>query len=183
MSSYITSPSTIWVTGISASGKTTLGQRLYDNLLEQGIENIEFFDGEELRKKLDRPYGHSREERMKVFHEMMKIFKKSSEEKNVIIVSTISHLREMREIARKDLHHFMEVYLKCPIEICAQRDYKGHYQKAFNKEYELFVGVTEPYEESVHKPELVLDTSSMSIEECLKLFVSKTLEFLHFKKY
>ena len=169
-------PGTIWITGITASGKTTLGQRLYDNLVELGIENIEFYDGDLLRKRLDRTYGHSMEERKKVFAKMLEIIKESDVQGNVAIVSTVSHKKYMREVARNSLQNFMEVYLKCPANVCSQRDVKGHYVKAINGEYELFPGITESYEESINTPELVLDTSLLSIEECSARLLTQTLK-------
>jgi adenylylsulfate kinase len=176
-------PGAIWISGITASGKSTLGKRLYEDLVELGIEKIEFFDGDELRKRLDREYGHSLEEREKIFPEILKIILASNNKGNIVIVSTIIHKRKWREIVSKSFQHYMEVYLKCPVGVCAKRDYKGHYQKGFNGEYELFVGVTEPYEESVNGTELVLDTFSLSIEACSKILLSKALNFLHFETY
>jgi adenylylsulfate kinase len=71
----------------------------------------------------------------------------------------------------------MEVYLRCSVNKCAQRDYKGHYEKAFNGDYDMFVGVTDEYEIS-DNPEFILDTEEMSIEGCASLLIEKCINFL-----
>ena len=177
---------TVWITGVTASGKTTLGQLLYDKLMQEGYHNAEFLDGEVLRKKLDRIYGSSVEERFAVLENVIRIANDWNQRGNVAIVSTISHKRLMREIARKALSPFIEVYLKCSIEVCKKRDFKGLYAKAFAGELNTFVGVTEPYELS-DKPELILDTETLSISECCNVLFKHTVgflknDFLHIKK-
>ena len=168
---------TIWITGLSASGKTTLGEYLRCNLQKKGIENVKLLDGEELRKNFDRIYGHSLEERYAVVSKIIKIAHECNQKGSISIVCTISHKKEMREMARQEIRHFMEVYLKCPVEVCARRDYKGNYKKAFQGEGEYFAGITEPYEKS-ENPELVLDTASKSINECSAILLNRVLEFL-----
>lgn len=172
-------PGAIWITGLSASGKTTLGLRLYKNLKQMGVNNVEFLDGEELRKKLDRVYGYSVEERFAVIKNFVRIAREYNEKGKVVIVSTISHKRKMRELAREEINPFLEIYLKCPVRVCAQRDPKGQYRKAFAAELENFVGVTEPYEISKN-PELILDTASKSIEDCSSILLNYVLNFLEY---
>ncbi len=85
-------------------------------------------------------------------------------------------VKQMRQMARAAIDRCMEVWLHCPVEVCAHRDYKGHYARAFAGEYEMFVGVTHPYEESP-SPELTLRTDLMSIDECRQALYRRTLEF------
>jgi adenylylsulfate kinase len=170
-------PGTVWITGLSCSGKTTLGQRLYDDLRGKGVRKIEFLDGEDMRERLDRVYGHSLEERYLVLSKVVEIVRECNEKGNIAIVSTVSHQRRAREIARKEIEHFMEVYLSCPVETCADRDYKGHYKRALNDRTEFFPGITEPYEVS-ESPQLVLDTSSLSVEECSAALLEHVEKFL-----
>ena len=73
--------------------------------------------------------------------------------------------------------HFMEVYLDCSIDVCAQRDTKGLYRRAFNREYETFIGVTDEYEVSL-QPELILNTGAKSIEDCSEILYEKAIKFL-----
>lgn len=170
-------PATIWITGLSASGKTTLGRCLISNMTQRGIRNVELLDGEELRKKADRIYGHSLEERYVVLSRIIQIARECNQKGNIAIVCTISHKREMREMARKEIKHFMEVYLKCPVEVCARRDYKGNYKKAFQGNGEYFAGITESYEMS-EDPELIIDTASHNIDECAELLFAGAASFL-----
>ena len=169
---------TIWISGITASGKTTLGKKLYEKLiLKYNVENVILFDGEEFRKHLKRNYGFSSEERFKVVKESVKVISNYLRDNKIVIVCTISHKREMRDYARGILKNFLEIYLKCPINVCADRDYKNHYKRAFAGEYEMFVGVSEPYEESF-EPDLTVDTSKNSINKCTNIIYNKTLDFL-----
>ncbi|MBC8373132.1 MAG: adenylyl-sulfate kinase [Phycisphaerae bacterium] len=169
-------PGTIWITGIPASGKTTLGKCLYEALLSRGISNVEWLDGEEVRKRLKDMYGFSTDDRTEVARYVIKLVREYNTEGKVVLVSTISHRIETRSWIRSEIDRFMEVYLKCSAGVCAARDYKDHYRKAFNGEYSNFPGVSEPYEES--DPELVLDTANSSVSECSELLVARALEFI-----
>ena len=96
---------------------------------------------------------------------------------NIAIVCAISHVKQTRAQIREHLApDFMEVYLDCPVEVCADRDIKGHYQKALAGEYENFIGVTEPYQLS-DQPELILDTVNQSVDQCADILVQYTLKF------
>ena len=176
MNRFTLTPGTIWVTGISASGKTTLGNHLFENMKEKGIHNVEFLDGEALRAKLDKKYGYSMEERFAVARNTVTLARRINDDGSFAIVSTITGQKVMREHARECLPHFMEVYLNCPVEICAARDSKGNYEKAFAGLLENFTGVTSPYEPT-DSPELTLDTASLSVQECSKILLEKTLSF------
>lgn len=171
---------TIWITGLSASGKTTLGKKLTDDLIQAGFHNVEHLDGEVLRTKYDRIYGYSVEERFAVLENIIRIAKECNKKGKIAVVSTISHKRQMRRIACKALVPFMEVYLKCSVETCASRDYKGNYKKAFAGELDTFIGVTEPYELS-DNPELVVNTAHQSIDKCSSILLEKSIDFLNMK--
>ena len=168
-------PGVVWITGLSASGKSTAGEHLYGKLQNIGVANIELLDGEELRTRLDRKYGHSVEERMAIAENIVRIAADKIKSGTLLIVSTISHKLAMRKMVRDEVELFMEVYLKCPVEVCAARDCKGNYERAFAGKCGTFIGVNEPYELSVH-PELVLDTSKLDIEECSEILFKKTIE-------
>jgi len=169
-------PGTIWFTGISGSGKTTLGKLLYDAIIKKGFD-ADFLDGDELRKKFDRQYGHSLEDRFEVAKKIIDIACKCNKEGKIAIVSTVSHKKRMRDMARQNIYYFMEVYLNCSADVCKDRDYKGLYEKAYINRDELFPGVTEPYEVS-ENPELILDTASNSVEQCGEILLKKVLRFL-----
>lgn len=166
----------IWITGISAAGKSTLGEKLCEKFRLGGFDNLVFLDGEEIRKHLDRPYGRSVEERFLVAKNIVRIASEKINEGKLVVVATISHKISMREMARQKLEPFMEVFLQCPVEICMQRDYKGHYQRAIAGEYEVFIGITDPYE-TYDRPELILDTANLSINVCSEILYQKSLQF------
>lgn len=169
---------TIWITGVTASGKTTLGKVLYDRLVQQfSLEQIVFLDGDKLREKLKKNYGYTIEDRITSLKDLVQVAKKYYDQEKIVIVSTISYKKQMRKYARRKMPHFMEVYLDCSIEICSKRDYKDHYRRAFAGEYETFVGVTDEYEAS-DDPELILNTSTFSIKECSKLLYEQANIFI-----
>ena len=169
-------PATIWLTGLSASGKTTLGEHLYADLLLRGVENIVLLDGEAVREQLG-SFGYLAGERTQVAFKKAELARKFNQEGKTVIVTGISHKRETRAKLREYLGRFMEVYLKCPVAVCAQRDYKGQYQKALAGELANFIGVTADYEES--NPELVLNTEQKSVDECAEILLSRVLVFLN----
>ncbi|HJO90614.1 MAG TPA: metal-sensing transcriptional repressor [Anaerolineales bacterium] len=170
-------PGTIWITGPSMSGKTTLGRHLQDALESRGIYNVELLDGPDVRNNLEGDHGYSAKERSVVVFEIAKLALECNNRGNVAIVCTISHVKEVRIAVRARLDRFFEVYLKCPLDVCLSRDYLGNYQKAYEGDYENFVDVTEPYQVSEH-PDLLLDTANNSVEECTDILLSNTLAFL-----
>jgi adenylylsulfate kinase len=161
----------VWVTGLSVSGKTTIGSGLHAELKLLGFNNIMFLDGEDLRRHASREYGYSIEERMASSLEDYKTLKKFTDDGYLTIISTISPQKEVRVMARDIFKDFIEVYLECPVDVCAQRDYKDQYRKAFTGEIKDFVGVTQEYQISNH-PDIVLNTANDSIDHCLKLLVN-----------
>jgi len=168
---------TIWITGITASGKTTLGRTLYERLTETRNCPLEFLDGDELRKGLDKTYGHSMKDRLLVLEKIVEIAQEKNQTGTAVIISTVSHKKAMRDYARAQIHRFMEVYLDCSPESCAARDYKGLYLRAYEGEYDLFPGVTEPYELS-DAPDLTLNTDRTPLEECANVLFREVVVFL-----
>lgn len=148
-----------WITGITASGKTFLGKSLMNDLLENNYPNVIHLDGDELRKRPGWVQGHSLQDRFKVIDLLINLIIEEQNSGKIVIVSTVSHIKNMREIARKKISGFHEIYLDCSAEKCAQRDYKGFYKRAEqnNDADEIFPGVTEEYQVS-ENPELILNT-------------------------
>jgi adenylylsulfate kinase len=96
--------------------------------------------------------------------------------KNIIALATfISPYREQRRKARKEIEKFIEVYVRCPVEICMKRDVKGMYQKALEGKIKHFTGVDDPYEEPEH-PELILNTDVETVEESVNKVLQKIEE-------
>lgn len=180
MSNHSARIGTILITGICASGKSSLGKRLEENLKKSGINNVKLLEGEDVRRQLAERgeyYGYSAEERMVLAPKVAKMALEYNRKGFICILCGIYHIRAAREKVRKIIGNIMEVYLDCPVTICAQRDYKGHYAKAFQGLLPNFVGVTEPYQKSDH-PELVLHTGTSSLEECSRLLFESVMTFL-----
>lgn len=157
---------TIWITGVSASGKSTLGRGLSEFLTAEGVPH-EWLDGEDVRRRLNH-FGYSRDERSLMVAKIGELVENIiGEGGRLVIVTTISHVRRDRAAVRARLGNFFEIFLRCAPEVCAQRDTKGNYERAFRGEIDHFVGVTEPYEESL-SPELEIDTSATSAAAILE---------------
>ena len=167
----------ILITGLSGSGKTTLGCALVRRLTDYGIQNATLIDGEELRARLPRAYGHSLKDREAVWQEIVKVTRRELEAGRVAVICTIAHRASMRSRARKQLRPFFEVYLDCPPSVCAARDSKGHYQRALAAEYECFIGVTHPYEPSI-SVELRINTAALGPAEAEALLAEQVIGFL-----
>lgn len=162
----------IWMTGLPCSGKTTIAKEL-----RSIIPNIAILDGDELREWLS-PKDFSREGRNEHNKKVAHLAKLLVKHQVPVCVSLISPFVENRETARKiiGLERFIEVYVKCAIEVCESRDVKGMYKKARNNEIKNFTGVSDPYEIPPN-PDLILATEKNSISDCIKTI----LEYLRVK--
>ena len=165
----------LWMTGLPSSGKTTIIRKLAEQ-----IQNLAILDGDELREWLS-PKDFSREGRNEHNKKVAYLAKMLLEHNVPVGVSLISPYLENRETARKIINNdkkFFELYVKCSLEKCEERDEKGLYKKARNNEIKNFTGVNDPYEEPPD-PDILIDTEKYTIEEC----VSKVLDFLKSKIY
>lgn len=167
-------PGTIWISGVSAAGKTTLAKGLAEVLRKRGVDNLSLLDGESLRACLDRSYGHSLEDRFAVLERIIAVTCDLVAAGELVIVATISHKRRMRDLARARLSPFLEVCLRCPVDICRERDIKDVYSRTGG---EYVAGVTEPYEYSP-PPALVIDTAELDVEESLRVLTAAAVELL-----
>lgn len=161
----------IWLTGIPASGKTTLSLLLQDYYKRKNLP-VDILDGDEIRKTLSLDLGFSEQDRKEHNRRVIILAKILSKNNIATIVPLISPYRETRQYARKEIQNFVEVYVKASVETCIKRDPKGLYHKAKSGEIQNLTGLQSPYEEPKN-PELVLDTEKYSEEECLGMIISK----------
>lgn len=163
---------TIWLTGLSGAGKSTIAVNLERSLLENGHQTY-ILDGDNIRHGLNKNLGFSPEDRAENIRRIGEVAKLFTDANIVTITAFISPYRQDRDNVRKLLKHgeFVEVYVKCPVEKCEQRDTKGLYKKARAGEVKEFTGISAPYEEPLN-PELTIDTSNMSVEESTRAIIS-----------
>ena len=156
----------IWLTGLPASGKTTLAKELAKRLRDMGLR-VEVLDGDEVRRWLSPEAGFSKEDRERHLTRVAYVSRLLARNGVIVIASFVSPYREtrrkIREIVQADAP-FVEVFVKCPLEVAMGRDPKGLYEKALRGEIENFTGVSDPYEEP-ESPDVVVDSSEMSVEQ------------------
>ncbi len=169
----------IWLTGIPASGKTTLADGLKNYYEKQGTP-VEILDGDEIRKSLSKDLGFSPEERKEHNRRVIFVAKILARNGVVTLVPLISPYRETREYARKEIPNFVEVWVKTSVEECKKRDPKGLYKKAQAGEIKNLTGLQAPYEEP-QNAELVLEIEKHTVEESIELITStvKKLGYLN----
>ena len=147
----------LWFTGLSAAGKTTIADFVYERLQGQGYR-VERFDGDVVREHLSRDLGFSKEDRDENIRRIGFVAKLLSRNGVGVITSFISPYKAQRDEVRASVENFVEVFCDCPLEVCERRDQKGLYKKARAGEIASFTGISDAYEEPEH-PELALDTA------------------------
>ena len=152
----------VWLTGLPRSGKTTLAFQLRQELHSRG-RKVEVLDGDELVQQFNKGLGFSKEDRDERDRRIAYVAQLLARNGVVVIVAAISAYQEARDSARKSIGQFVEVYVKCPVEVCIERDYKGHYEKALSGEIPNFTGISDPYEPPI-SPEVVVETDRESVE-------------------
>src|SRR5437879_10460555 len=164
----------VWFTGLSGAGKSTLADALVPELRAKG-KKVELLDGDIVRTHLSKGLGFSREDRDTNIKRIAFVASLLTRNDVVCISAAIAPYREAREWARREVGDFVEVYVKCPIEVCRQRDVKGLYKLVDEGKIKNFTGVDDPYEEPEH-PELVIETDKESIEESVERIFAKLVE-------
>jgi len=162
---------TLWFTGLPCSGKSAVADRVAEILRERGLK-VERLDGDTVRKSLTRDLGFSKEDRNENIRRVTFVAKLLTRNSVAVLTSFISPYRELREHARQEIGNFVEVYAKCPVEVCMERDIKGMYQKALKGEIKEFTGVSDPYEEPL-EPEILLETDKETLEESADKVIQK----------
>lgn len=158
----------VWFTGLSASGKSTIANAFSRRLFDLNRQ-VYVLDGDNIRQGLNSDLGfgdEARKENIRRIGEVAKLFIDSGQ---YVLTAFISPFREDRQTVRDLIGEgeFIEVYVKCSIEACEERDPKGLYKKARKKEIPSFTGISSPYEEPLN-PEIVLNSEKYSVEECVE---------------
>ena len=157
---------TLWFTGLSGAGKSTLAEAIEHRLKASG-QKVEVLDGDVVRTHLSKGLGFSREDRDTNIKRIAFVCGLLTRNDVICISAAISPYRETRQWARDHIGDFVEVYVKCPIEVCRQRDVKGLYKLVDEGKIKGFTGVDDPYEEP-ENPELVVETDRETIEESVE---------------
>ena len=167
---------TVWFTGLSGAGKTTLASRLAD-VLRGRRYRVEVLDGDVVRTHLSKGLGFGKEDRDTNIRRIGWVCQLLARNGVVAIAAAISPYRAIRdEVRRMHDGRFMEVYAKCQLEVLIQRDAKGLYKKALAGEISNFTGVSDPYEEPL-SPEVVVASDRETVEEGLNKILARIREF------
>lgn len=160
---------TLWFTGLSGSGKTTIAKAVDKILKEQGYK-VECLDGDEVREYLCRDLGFSREDRDENIRRVSYVANLLTRNGIITLCCFVSPYRKARQEARELIGDFIEIYVNAPLEVCEHRDVKGHYAKARSGKIPLFTGVSDPYEYPENN-ELELFTKRQSISTCADVVI------------
>jgi adenylylsulfate kinase len=166
---------TIWFTGLSCSGKSTVANLVEAKLRKRGLHKIEILDGDVVRTHLSKGLGFSKEDRDTNIKRIGFVCKLLSRNGVIAISAAISPYRDVRDFNRAEIGDFFEVYCRCPIEMCIKRDVKGLYKKALAGEIKNYTGIDDPYEEP-RNPEIILDTDRETAEESAEKVIRKLEE-------
>jgi adenylylsulfate kinase len=165
----------IWLTGLPGSGKTTIAKLLLGKLKEDGILAVHL-ESDVLRMMLTPDPTYSYTERDRFYSVLVSMGKLLSEQGVNVVLDATANLRKHRDEMRGTVSHFVEVYVRCPLEICVRRDPKGLYAAAKEGKTKTVPGIQEPYEES-DRPEVVVDSDRIPAEQAaekIRSYVSTT---------
>jgi adenylylsulfate kinase len=163
---------TLWFTGLSGAGKTTITQAL-DQKLRQLDCGVDILDGDIVRENLTKGLGFSREDRDENIRRIAFVASLLTRHGVIVLVSAISPYRSTRAEARQKIGNFVEVFVNAPLATCEERDVKGLYKKARTGEIKQFTGISDPYE-APENPEVECRTDLETLDES----VAKVLDYL-----
>ncbi|HOJ61117.1 MAG TPA: adenylyl-sulfate kinase [bacterium] len=165
---------TVWFTGLSGAGKSTISQILTREFQRRGIKH-EILDGDVVRTHLSKGLGFSKEDRDINIRRIGFVCHLLTRNHVVAIAAAISPYRAVRDEVRQMIGHFVEVFVKAPLEVCEERDVKGLYKKARAGEIKEFTGISDPYEEPLN-PEVICETHRETPEQSAEKILSKLRE-------
>jgi adenylylsulfate kinase len=166
---------TLWFTGLSGAGKTTVAE-IVEHELRERIGSVEVLDGDIVRTNLSKGLGFSREDRDTNVLRIGFVANLLTRNGVGVIVSAISPFKEVRDQVRREIGEgFIEIFVDAPVEVCAERDVKGLYKKAYSGEIPQFTGVSDPYELPVD-PEITLKTNEEEPADSARRVIAKLEE-------
>jgi adenylylsulfate kinase len=169
---------TLWFTGMSGAGKSTLSQPVTQRLKQLG-HKVELLDGDVVRTHLSKGLSYSKEDRDINVRRIGFVANLLSRNGVVAVTAAISPYRaireEVRQMVTRDGAGFVEVFVKCPVAVLAERDVKGLYRKALAGEIKNFTGIDDPYEEPLD-PEVVVDSSAETVDASIEKIFGKLRE-------
>ncbi len=168
---------TIWFTGLSGAGKTTISQGVEQELRNRG-RKVEVLDGDIVRQNLTKGLGFSQEDRNENIRRIGFVADLLTRNQVIVLVSAISPYAKVRQEVRQKIGDFIEVYVNAPLDICEERDVKGLYKKARKGEIQGFTGIDDPYE-----PPLAPDVESRTDRESIEESVDKVIAMIESKGY
>ncbi|WIG48058.1 adenylyl-sulfate kinase [Bacillus halotolerans] len=163
----------LWFTGLSGSGKSVLANAVDEKLYHMGIRSY-VLDGDNIRHGLNRDLGFRTEDRIENIRRIGEVAKLFVDSGQMILTAFISPFREDRDMVRELFPdgEFLEIYVKCPLQVCEQRDPKGLYKKARNGDIKHFTGIDSPYEAPL-SPDLIIESDQTSIADGADLIIKK----------
>jgi adenylylsulfate kinase len=165
---------TVWLTGLSGAGKSTITEALEKELRSRGCK-LEVLDGDIVRTNLTKGLGFSKEDRDENIRRIGFVSHLLTRNGVIVLVSAISPYREIRDEVRDRIGDFMEVYVSAPLEVCEARDVKGLYKRARAGEIKQFTGIDDPYEPPLN-PEVNCETHNETLEESVNKVLAKLEE-------
>ena len=166
---------TLWFTGLPCSGKSTIANLVAEELRQRGLK-AERLDADIIRKHLWKELGYSNEDRDENIRRATFLAKLLTNNGIIVLTSFISPYRELRDYARREIGDFVEIYVKCPVDVCIQRDTRGMYRKALAGEIQNFTGISDPYEEPLN-PEVLIESHKESLGVSVTNVMVKIKEF------
>ncbi|MGK7929321.1 MAG: adenylyl-sulfate kinase [Spirulina sp.] len=165
---------TIWFTGLSGAGKTTISHKVAEELRSRGYK-LEVLDGDIVRTNLTKGLGFSKADRDENIRRIGFVAHLLTRNGVIVIVSAISPYREIRDEVRGRIGHFVEVYANAPLEVCEDRDVKGLYKRARAGEIKQFTGIDDPYEPPLN-PEVECRTDKEELTESVQKVLDRLKE-------
>lgn len=168
---------TLWFTGLSGAGKTTISQAVEKELISQGYK-VEVLDGDVVRENLTKGLGFSKADRDENIRRIGFVAQLLTRNGVIVIVSAISPYRNIRDEVRSRIGDFVEVYVNAPLAVCEERDVKGLYKRARSGEIKSFTGIDDPYEAPMN-PEIECRTDQETLEESVTKVLTEVQERVH----